>query len=285
MRRRRVLAGGAALLSVGLAGCGHPTVILDLDDATTDDIADEVSRRIDPGSEEHTVLSAAIENGSATRRGRRELFGRADTVRVDGAFYTVSETRLERSEVTVYEVLVDFDPADSTPEVGEIAYEDLPAIDRDRLAPIASRDDPPTGDGYDLGVGYGTVADVGNESVFVPERQYDIVVHDGTRHRIAVESRTASEAEYRYEVTEVASDVEAFADQVRDDYLFTLTGLSAAEREVVEEAINGTYYDDDDAFSSVVERIRDHPGIAVEDFYGTWLLEYESTEYLAYAEW
>lgn len=285
LRRRRFLAGGAALLSVGLAGCGHPPVVLDLDDATADDIADEMSTRPDPDSEAYAVVSSALENGSATRRGRRELFGRTDTVRVDGGIYRVSETRIDSSEVTVYQVLVDFDPDITTPERGEIAYEDLPAADRERLAPIVSRDDPPSGDGYDIGVGYGTAAEVGNESVFVPERQYDIVVHDGRRHRIAVDSRTASEAEYRYEVTAVASDVEAFAARVRDEYLFRLAGLSEAERAVVEEATDGAYYEDDDAFRSVVDRIRDHQGIRADDSYGTWLLEYEDVEYLAYAEW
>lgn len=113
----------------------------------------------------------------------------------------------------------------------------------------------------------------------------DIVVHDGNRYRVAVDSRTAPEAEYRYEVTEVASGVESFADQVREEYLFTLTGLSDAEREVVEEAIDGGYFQDDDAFRSVTDRIRQHEAIDLDDFFGTWLLAYEGVEYLTYAEW
>jgi hypothetical protein len=284
MRRRQFLASGTALLPVALAGCGHPSVVLDLNEATAGDIADEVSMAADPGSEEHTVVTSAIENGSSTRTGRYELFDRTDTVRVGDAFYTVSETRLESSEVTVYEVLVDFDPDDTTPDLGEIAYEDLPEADRQRLDRIVS-EDPPRQDGYDVGVGYGTAEEVGNGSVFVPERQYDILVHEGDRYRIAVESRTATQAEFRYEVREVAADVETFADQVRERYLFTLSGLSAAEREVVEEAIDGAYFEDDEAFRSVVDRIREHEGIEVDDFYGTWLLEYETVEYITYVEW
>jgi hypothetical protein len=284
MRRRQFLASGTALLPVALAGCGHPSVVLDLNEATAGDIADEVSMAADPGSEEHTVVTSAIENGSSTRTGRYELFDRTDTVRVGDAFYTVSETRLESSEVTVYEVLVDFDPDDTTPDLGEIAYEDLPEADRQRLDRIVS-EDPPRQDGYDVGVGYGTAEEVGNGSVFVPERQYDILVHEGDRYRIAVESRTATQAEFRYEVREVAADVETFADQIRERYLFTLSGLSAAEREVVEEAIDGAYFEDDEAFRSVVDRIREHEGIEVDDFYGTWLLEYETVEYITYVEW
>ncbi|EMA59087.1 hypothetical protein [Halorubrum lipolyticum] len=285
MRRRRFLASGTALLSVALAGCGHPAVVLDLTEATADDIADEVSTTADPGSEEYEVVASALENGSATRRGRSELFDRVDTVRVDGAFYELSETRIASSEVTVYEVLVDFDPEDATPELGEVAFEDLPETDRRRLEPVLSEADPPRGDGYDLGVGYGSAAEVGNDSVFVPERRYDVLVYDGERYRVAVDSRTASEVEYRYEATEVAPDVETFADRVRDRYLFVLAGLSDAEREVVEESIDGAYFEDDDAFRSVVERLREHEGIREDDFYGTWLLEYEGAAYLAYAEW
>ncbi|NLV15132.1 hypothetical protein [Haloarcula argentinensis] len=285
MRRRQFLASGTALLSVAVAGCGHPSVVLDMDDATAADIADEVSMSPDPESTEYTVASEAIENGSTTRRGRHELFDQIDTVRIDDAFYDVSETALESSDVTVYEVRIDFDPDDSTAEIGEIAYEELPAVDRQRLDPIIPDDNPPSGDGYDVGVGYGTAEEVGNGSVFVPEQQYDIIVHDGDRYRVTVSTRTTTETEYRYEATEVASGVDSFADQIRDQYLFTLSGLSEAEREVVAEAIDGGYFQNDEAFRSVTDRIREHEGIEVTDSYGTWLLEYEQVEYLTYVEW
>ncbi|MFU1782589.1 hypothetical protein ACM16X_14490 [Haloarcula japonica] len=285
MRRRQFLASGTALLSVAVAGCGHPSVVLDMDEATAADIADEVSMSPGPESTEYTVASEAIKNGSTTRRGRYELFDQTDTVRIDDAFYEVSETALESSDVTVYEVRIDFDPADSTAEIGEIAYEELPAVDRQRLDPIISDDNPPSGDGYDVGVGYGTAEEVGDGSVFVPERQYDIIAYDGNRYRVTVSTRTTAETEYRYEATEIASGVDSFADQIRDQYLFTLTGLSEAEREVVEEAIDGGYFEDNEAFQSVTDRIREHEGIEVTDSYGTWLLSYEQVEYLTYVEW
>jgi len=285
MRRRQFLATGTALLSTALAGCGHPPVVLDMRTATSADIADEVATTAEPDSEEYAVVASARDNGTATRRGRYELFDRTSAVRVNDTFYDVSETRVASSEVTVYEVLIDFDPEDTTPDVGEIRYEDLPAVDRRRLDPVVSEDHPTGQDGYDLGIGYGTAEEVGNGSVFVPERRYDVIVHDGNRYRVAVNSRTASEAEYRYEVTEIAPDVESFAEQVRTEYLFELTGLSDAERTVVEEAIESGYYEDDDDFRSVVDRIRAHEAIRAADFYGTWLLAYEGEEYITYTEW
>ncbi|WP_135806044.1 hypothetical protein [Halorussus marinus] len=285
MRRRQFLASGTTLLSVAVAGCAHPSVVLDMKEATTDDIADEVSMAPEPDSEEYRLVTSARENGSATRSGRYELFDRTSVVRVNETFYEVSETRLASSEVTVYEVLVDFDPDDTTSDLGEIEFDELPEVDRERLEPVFSDESPPDEDGYDIGVSYGSAEEVGNESVFVPERQYDIIVYEGNRYRVAVNSRTAPEGEYRYEVTAVAPDIETFAEQTREQYLFTLTDLSDAERSVVEKAIDETYFEDSEAFRSVIDRLQEHEGFEVDDSYGTWLVEYDGNEYLVYAEW
>lgn len=282
MRRRQFLASGVALLPF-LAGCAHPSVVLDMDAATDDDVADEVSTPVDAGSTESAVVEAALENGTTTRRSRTELFDRAETVRFDGAFYEVTSTELESGEVSVYDVLVEALPEDATPDVGEVAYADLPGADRQRLeAVVESGLDDSTRE--QLGVGYGTADEVGDESVFVPEPQYDVLTHDGDRYRVTVESRTATETEYRYELTEVAPDVETFATRIRDRYLFELAGLSEGERDVVEAAIDGGHFEDSDAFQSVVDRIRDHEGIDTTDAYGTWLVEYEGTAYITYVE-
>jgi hypothetical protein len=283
MRRRQFLASGVALLPF-LAGCAHPSVVLDMDEATDEDVADKVSTPVDAGSTESAVVEAALENGTATRRSRTELFDREETVRFDGAFYEVASTELESGEVTVYDVLVEVLPADATPDVGEVAYADLPEVDRKHLEAVV-------GSGLDdsnreqLGVGYGTADEVGDESVFVPEPQYDVLTHDGDRYRVTVESSATTETEYRYELTEVAPDVETFATRIRDRSQFELAGLSEAERDVVEAAIDGGHFEDSDAFRSVVDRIRDHEGIDTTDAYGTWLVEYENTAYVTYVEW
>jgi len=285
MRRRQFLATGTTLLSVALAGCGHPPVVLDMDEATAEDIAGEASMRPDPGSEEYTLATSALENGSATRNGSYELFDRTSTVEINSTFYEVSETRLSRSEETIYEVYIDVEPDDSTAELGEIAYDELPQTDRQRLESAVAEEPTPGDSRFVRSVEYGTAEEVGTDSVLVPERQYDSITHAGTRYGVAVNSRTAPEATYRYEVTEVAPDTEAFADQVRERYLSALTGLSDAEREVVAEAIESAYYEDDDAFRSVIDRFQAHDGLKEDGSYGTWLVEYEGTEYITYAEW
>ncbi len=186
--------------------------------------------------------------------------------------------------MTVYEIQIDFDPEDTTPDRGAIAFEDLPEVDRQRLARILE-ENPPDNAGYDVGVDYGTAEEVGTALVFVPEQRYDVLVYEGERYRVAVESETVEQGRYRYEVTELAASTDAFADQVRDRYLFVLEGLSENERAVVEEAIDDAYLEEDDAFRSVVEKIRDHDAIELDDFYGTWLVAYDGTEYITYAEW
>ncbi|MCU4972801.1 hypothetical protein OB955_08615 [Halobacteria archaeon AArc-m2/3/4] len=285
MRRRQVLASGTALLSVVIAGCSDSSVVLEMDAATAEDIVDEMSTTPESDSEEYTIVSSARENGSATRRERFELFRRTDTVRLEDSFYDVTETELESNEVTVYDLLVESLPVDSATELDEIEYSDLPEMDRQRLDQIASADDQSDGGGFEIVVGYGTAEEVGDGSVFVPERQYSIVVHEGDRYLVSVHPKSITENEYRYEVTEVASTVDAFADRIRERYLFELTVPSDAERSVVEEAIADGYVEDDDLFQSVVDRIRERDGLSVADFRGTWLLEYEGVEYLAYAEW
>ena len=179
MERRQFLASGTALLSVAVAGCGHPNVVLDLKAASDEDIADERSTTADPGSEEYQVLTSARDDGSATRSGRDELFDRTDTIRVDGAFYEVSETRLESSETTVYDVDVAFNPDDTKAAVGEVAYEDLPEYDREQLSFIADGQEPADEEGYNVNVDYGTAEEVGDRSALVPEQEYDIVTHEG----------------------------------------------------------------------------------------------------------
>lgn len=285
MRRRQFLANGTALLSVVVAGCGHPNVVLDLNEATAEDIADEVSTLAEPGSEEHTVLREAIENGTTTRSGRSELFEQGERVRMGDTIYSISKTAVGSGEATVYGVRIDFAPADTTPELGEIEYDDLPETDRQRLGRIITERPESNQEGYDIGIEYGTAEEVGDDSVFVPVQEYDIIVHQENRYRIGVESRTATETEYRYEATEIAPDLETFANRLRDRYLFALDGLSEAEREIVETAIDNAYFQDDEAFRSVVDKIRDHEGIREADFYGTWLLTYEDVEYLTYVEW
>lgn len=284
MRRREFLAGGTALLALPLAGCIDPPVVLDMTEATPTRIADERSLSPAPESEEYAVVAAAHENDLVTRTRRGRLFYDTNTVRVNNTVYEISETRVDSTEVTEYELRIDFNPDDVTPTLGEISYSALPPADKRRLNKVVTRESKRTVEGEDIVVNYGTPAEVG-ESVFVPDPQYDILVYDGDRYRVTVASHESTRETYRYEVTQVADSVEAFVERIRERYRFTLSGLSEAEREVVETAIDKGYFEESGAFQSVVERFRAHDTLSGSDSYGTWLVRYEGEEYLAYIEW
>jgi hypothetical protein len=289
MRRRQLLAGGAALLPVPLAGCAHPPNVLDMSEATDQDIADEGARSPSPESDEQAIIAEAAPNGTANVTGRSPPLETDRPVAFEGRYYNVSVTRLGESESTRYaaEIEIDYDPGTVTPADGSIAYESLPDVDREALGDmIPPAEDRPTGDGYDFGRGYTYPENATDESVLIPEQQYDVVTYEGEQYRIRVQSEPADESEYRYDVSLVADTTAAFADLLRERYLFELSGLSEAEREVVETAIEDGYFEDaTDAFRSVVARLLAHPGFEVTDSYGRWLVEYEDTEYITYAEY
>ncbi|GAA0657378.1 hypothetical protein [Salarchaeum japonicum] len=284
MRRREFLAGGTALLALPAAGCIHPPVVLDMSEATLTDIADERSDRLAPDSEEHDIVTAARNNSSVTRTRPGKLFDDANAVRVGRTFYEVTETAIDTVEVTTYELHIDFNPGDATPSRGEIEYAELPPADAERLDDAVTLGSRRTAEGDDISVRYGRAAEVG-ESVFVPDPEYDILVHDGDRYRVTVTSERDTWETYRYAVTEVAAGLSEFVEPIRERYRFTLSGLSEAEREVVETAIDEGYFEESDAFQSLVERFHAHEKLSGDDAYGTWLVRYEGTEYLAYSEW
>lgn len=101
---------------------------------------------------------------------------------------------------------------------------------------------------------------------------------------VVINMREVSEGEIRDAAAEASLDEES-VEQIRAEYLFTLTGLSGSEREVVEEATSGGYYQDSDAFKSVVDRFRDQKGLEVSDTDGSWLVEYQGVSYVADIEW
>jgi len=88
----------------------------------------------------------------------------------------------------------------------------------------------------------------------------------------------------QYTATVVADSAETYAQQLRSTYVFELSGLSDAERSVVTEAINDTYYaesDTDDGFQSVLERFHRHAAVERNEYRGTWLVRYDGAVYVA----
>ena len=284
VRRRQYLAT-TALLTAPLAGCAHPSNVLDMQEATSDRLADEASRSVSSESDDYRILQDAVENGSATASGTTPPIDVDEPVRFQGGYYDVSATETARRERTSYDIRVDYNP-DSPDTADSIAYADLPEADRNALEGlIPPQGDPPRNDGFDMGTRYVYPENATESSVLVPTQQYEYIRYEESTYRVQFERGTVDEITYQYAVTEIAPSTEAYAEQLRSTYQFTLSGLSSAEREIVEEAIEGGYFDGaSDAFRSVISRLRAHPGLETSDSYGTWLPEYEGTAYITYAE-
>jgi hypothetical protein len=285
MRRRTFLAGGAAVVTASLAGCFDPANVLSMREATERALTAEVARSVDPRSEEAALVSEAVTNGSATSSGRGPLLDADDPVAFEGAYYEVSVAETDNSEETQHLFRVDFNPAETAPDSGVIAYGELPSVDREALAELLERD-LPADEGFDTAGLYDYPEGAAGESVLVPTQEYDIVVYEGERHRVDVSERRVDEADYRYELTRIADSREAFAEQLRAQYQFRLAGLSSAERDIVAEAVESQYSGEgSDAFDSVVSRLVAHAALDRGSTSGTWLVEYEGTSYISYAQY
>lgn len=284
MLRRQFLAT-TALLTVPLAGCAHPPNVLDMREATDDTLADEMSRTVSPESDGYEVMRDAIGNESATVAGTSPPIDPAATMRFRDRYYEVAATEVGSRERTRHDIRIDYNP--ETSEAGEtIEYADLPAVDKEALdGLIPPERDPPEQDGFEIGTTHLYPEHATERSVLVPTQQYEFVRYQGETYRIQVTDGTVTEVTYRYEVTEIAASTAVFASQLRATYQFELSELSAAEREVVETAIESGYLEEaDEAFRSVIARLRAHEGLETSDAYGTWLVAYQGAPYIAYAE-
>jgi len=278
MKRRQLLAGAAGVLSVALAGCADPRAVLTMTAVSDEAIAERASVS-PPGRESARIVRSAAENGSATASGTRPPLDVDRSIAFDGAYYDLSrsETRIgDRLRVTV-----NVDPGERAPDAATIVFEELSEADRELLGRLV-----PPPEGREGAVGASAIYDDADReaSVLVPEAEYGAVERDGERFPFEVlGSDEVAAYEYRYEATRVAEDAAAFADRVRSAHLFELAGLSDAEREIVDEAIDSGYYEGSvsDAFSALAERFRARDAVEPSDWGGEFLVRYRGTDYWA----
>ncbi|WP_313691683.1 hypothetical protein [Halorarum halobium] len=286
MNPRTLLLLVAVALLAGLSGCSaagslHMTAVNDTE------LAAEASRDL-PDSDERPavryreIVETAVENGSATANDTAPFVEPGGPpYAVDGAYYDISAEPVGNHTERMVDVKVDYNGSTDGPAV---AYEDLTPADRallDTLLPPPA-DHSPTA-GYDLGSGQRYTRAEANESVLV-SGEYDAVHYEGERYPIAVDSTDVTVTTYRYTATEIAPSAEAYASDLRETYRFELSGLSEAERGVVSEAIESSYYaesTDDEAFRSVMERFRAVEGVRVDEYGGSWVVEYRGAVYWA----
>jgi hypothetical protein len=269
----RSVAGGSVVV---LAGCADPQAVLELDEVSDAELADRVA--LDSDDE---VVRRTVENGSYTTEGDlsglEAPMGERPVVH-NGTYYYLSFESEVVSEERLYALRVE--NVGSSSVDGELSYDELPEGDREALSRVF--DEEGTGEeGFEGGAEYPYAEDEYERSELVDGAT---VVYNGSRYEVEGEQLEVMERnEYTYTAEEVAEDADAFADWARDEYGFVLDGLSEEERGIVEDAIDGGYYEGSasDGFESLVNRFVEHEAVIRDEYRGEWVVEYEGTTYYA----
>ncbi len=84
-----------------------------------------------------------------------------------------------------------------------------------------------------------------NQSALVPTPEHSVIEwKSGVRARFSVTDSNSDDATlktYRYTAKQLAPTAAAFGEQLHDEFLFELTGLTDAERTLVKQAIERGY--------------------------------------------
>lgn len=281
MRRRSFLASAATALALPLAGCSEPTggslsmMAMENDSALGRQWAGATEEL---SSDRRALVESAIAGEAPRRTGRSPPYEAPRPLEHDEAVYEITHEVVDTRQVTRYTIRIDYDP--ETIPVNVVAYADLPEVDRTALeGQVPPGEDPPTGEGFDLDSTYRYPTDA--ESVLL-EGEYDGISYEGETYRFEIEpDREVTVETYEYGAERVADSAADLGRQLRDQYIFTLEGLSEEEQRIAEEATS-IYRPDDgvpEAFRSLADRIRDHDPVETEDERGTYLVRYDGTIY------
>lgn len=277
--RRGFLALTASAASALLTGCADPQAVLVLDEATDSEIRG-TAEEIDPGTDEAEVIGDAVENGNATYvgTGRVPPMEFSSPLLQNGTYYD-AEVRSETvSEDTEYILRAEY--AGDEPVENETEFDALPEADRDGVSRLLPPEEP---EGFEETTGHLYTEDEREASVLVGDEAHTVVV-EGMRYTLEAErGETVPNREYTYSFEEVAETRDEYVSWMKEEFTFTLDDLSEDERAVVEEAIDGGYYEGSsaDEFVSLAERFREHRAVRSDEWGGEWLVEYEDTVYLA----
>lgn len=286
MKRRSVLRIGVVLLLVLLAGCSAAGS-LDMQHMADDaELAEQLSRSttiVEAESVRHRqVARQAIRNGSTTVESPNPVVEPGLPFAYEQQYYNVSGTVIDQQPGTAVTLEIDYNgtaPSNATVPYSEISVRDRALLD----GVLPPRTDRRT-DGYDFGTSATYNETEGNRSVLLTE-EYDAIRYEGSTYPVTIrDTRSVTIDIYRYTASVVAPSNTEYANQLREAYLFTLSGLSDTERSVVEQATNDTYYadsDNDENFRSVLETFQQQKAIQENEYRGTWLVRYDGEVYVA----
>ena len=274
---RRALLGSVAAGSSLLAGCaavpffggGCPSsYTLSVRPLTDAQLADFVTEEpYDQYEETATrLISTAASDGEATYTTyhspplRKGIY-----VEHEGTYYRVAREQTATRERTAHQVAIEYD-RETTPEddASVVSLDDLPEADREAFLsayPDEKLGKGSTPRGFSIG-GYDYVYPDGADSR-LQDGETVWIRYEGRPLAVTVDgTETVEEVTYRYTLQEVADDEAAFVSFVRDEYVVALDGLSAAEREVFEQAIDEDVNECEplsEGFAGLKDRLEDVP--------------------------
>jgi hypothetical protein len=294
--QRRLLVGVAVVaLLAGLGGCSSPgsVTMTPVDDAG---LAEEASLPLPDGTDPETdraVARRAVANGTATTVAERPPVEDDRVYRVAGEFYRLSASATGTASGRAVGYL--FNGSTTAAPAGAdwtvVEFETLPAVDREAVGPVVTPDPDGSVARERVGVRV-TYTDAEYDASRLATGTVDAVRYGDELYRLTVEERSpVSLVRYRYVATSVAENATAYADQLRETYAVEPSGLSAAERDVLETATDGSgsYYvadgGDDEAFAALVERLRASEPVRATERSGEYLVRYRGQLYWTEVEY
>lgn len=278
--RRKFLAAVTTALSGTVAGCfsdGDSSLRMNLMSSNAD-IGREATREI---SQDHNsvyvdIVSEIVSGGKTVEDSSPPI----DPDRPIEFEEQVYKLRLRRGETGKQGYQIVFEPANEETEGDEIAFEELPEVDRKALQSHRQRILSEDGDTspYDGILVYET--DEIGSSELVSQQSSDIVRIDDIRYRVQI-SETDLKS-FTYTAERIASSLEVFGEQLRNEYQFELSGLSSDEQDIVEDATDDYYYADsnDSTFERVIKKFIGHDR-PTDETPPTWLVSWDGSTYWA----
>lgn len=284
---RKTLAALGLLALVALAACSAtgPLSMKTADDAEIAEAASRPAVVDSPAPDDREVVREAIEDGSGTTTATDPPVKRGLPLVYEGSYYEIDWNVTGNEPGTAFAVGVDLNgtaPTDETVSFEELSKRDSRLLG-DLLAAMSERE-PQLRPGPEVAIPKEYTTAETNESVLL-SGEYSAVRHNGTVYPFVLEEcREVTLTRYRYTVSRVADSTAVYAQQLRDEHLFGLSGLPEAERSVVNEAIDGVYHaedTDDEAFRSVMDRFSAESAVEADGYDGTWLVRYDGQVYVA----
>lgn len=254
LTRRDLLGGTGTAVAIVLAGCTGPggtgdaaqdgaklpPATLRMETVADPELPAKVlySIGIEDGPDRRVELMDDILHGGTTVERTNPPFPEDQHVYYDDAVYVLSHEISEQTPATSYQIRVDIVQG-TVVESEAVQFSNLPAIDREKFAAYGWDDGGSFGFGTSL---LYTHAERAN-SALVPESEYSYIVwEDGSEAAWFVDdSHETTLNTYKYSAEQYSTAAD-YGRRMRDQLAFELSGLSDAETEIVQTAIDENQY-------------------------------------------